>query len=337
MSPPQRTTPIVVVGSTNRDYLITVHAAPQPGETVLATAMRQQPGGKGANQAVAAARMHSGGVAFIGCVGDDPDGALLLQELRAEGVDTSETEIVAWASTGVAIVQVFADGQNAITVVPGANFEVPPARVTAAVTRRCGPESVVVLQAEVRPAVIAAAVQAATEVGARTVLNLAPYTDLDPELLLVCDPLVVNEQEAAAMLGRPVRGPAQVLDAARELQRRARSVVITAGADGACWADENGHAHVPAEFVDHVVDTTGAGDAFVGALASRLAKGAPLPAAVEVGVRAGSFAVTRPGAQSSYPMAADVLPPAPPPVTIPAAGSSATPVAGSAGVPAATT
>ena len=297
---------VVVVGSANRDYLITVEAAPRPGETVLAKTMRQQPGGKGANQAVAAARMRGGGVAFVGCVGDDADGALLLQELRAEGVDTSETEITGWAPTGMAIVHIFADGQNAITVVPGANFEVPPAQVSAAVERRCGPGSVVVLQAEVRVEVIGAAVRAATAAGARTVLNLAPYTPLDPALLALCDPLVVNEQEAASMLGRPVAGSLEALDAALDLGRAARSAVVTAGAHGACWADRDGHGHVPAEVVEHVVDTTGAGDAFVGALASQLADGAALSVAVRTGVRAGSFSVTRPGAQSSYPVAADL-------------------------------
>ena len=298
---------VVVVGSVNRDYLITVDAAPRPGETVLARTMHQHAGGKGANQAVAAARIRGGGVVFVGCVGDDADGALLLQELRAEGVDTSETEIIAWAATGVAIVQVFADGQNAITVVPGANFEVPPARVTSALARRCGSGSVVVMQAEVRVEVIAAAVRAAAAAGSRVVLNLAPYTALDPALLEVCDPLVVNEQEAAAMLGRPILGPTQALAAALELSRFARSAVVTAGADGACWADADEHGHVPADIVRRVVDTSGAGDAFVGALASQLADGQPLGKAVALGVRAGSFAVTRPGAQSSYPMAGEVL------------------------------
>ncbi len=301
---------VVVVGSANRDRVITLGAAPQPGETVLADAMTLHPGGKGANQAVAAARLRqgrgAGSVSFVGCVGDDADGAVLLAALRAEGVDTGDVAVTAAAPTGAAVVLVTPDGQNAIVVVPGANAEVDPAAVTAAVGRSCTAGSVVVVQAEVPVPVLAAAVRGAAATGARPVVNLAPPAAVGREVLALCDPLVVNESEAAAVLGRPVAGAGGALDAARDLARTARSAVVTAGADGACWADAGGSGHVPAPAVDDVMDTTGAGDAVVGALACQLADGAGLADAVALAVRVGSFAVRRAGAQASYPTAEEV-------------------------------
>jgi ribokinase len=189
--------------------------------------------------------------------------------------------------------------------VPGANFALTEARVVR-VVHRLPAGSLVVLQAEVPHRIIQGAVGAAAEVGARVVLNLAPYTPLPAAILADCDPLVVNETEAAAMLGRSVTGLDDALAGAVELTAAARSVVITLGALGAVWADGAASGRVPARSVAEVVDTTGAGDAFTGALCSRLAAGADLASAVELGVFAGSFAVTREGAQASYPGVADV-------------------------------
>ena len=299
--------PIIVVGSANQDYIVQMQAPPAVGETILASGLRKQPGGKGANQAVAAARL-GGQVVFVGCVGDDADGALLLRELRAEGVDTSEVEVVGREPTGLALVSVFKNGENSIIVIPGANFALPSARVSRVVKRVGAAGAVVVVQGEVAPDNIRAALTSAASVRARAILNLAPFMPLGRELLGLCDPLVVNETEAGAMVGWAVRGPGDAAQAAIELREVVRSVVITIGADGAFWADKDHVGYVPAPLVEHVVDTTGAGDAFVGVLAARLAAGASLGDAVEVGVRAGSFAVTRLGAQSSYPMRADVLP-----------------------------
>ncbi|ACQ78544.1 PfkB domain protein [Beutenbergia cavernae DSM 12333] len=296
--------PITVVGSANQDYLLRVEASPSPGETVLAHGMRKNPGGKGANQAVAAARL-GGDVRFVGCVGDDDDGALLLRELRAEGVGTSDVEIITREHTGLAIVAVDTTGENSIVVVPGANFALTESRVTR-VVRRDAAGGVVVLQAEVQPRIIAGAVAAADDAGARVVLNLAPFVALAADVVAACDPLVVNESEASAMTGLPVSTLDDAHAAAGELLGRARSVVITLGARGAVWADGDGTGHVPAPALDRVVDTTGAGDAFVGALAVRLSEGAALEDAVELGVRAGTYSVAREGAQSSYAMAADL-------------------------------
>ncbi|MBZ2197666.1 ribokinase [Occultella gossypii] len=297
--------PITVIGSANLDYIVRVPTAPGPGETVLAGAMRKSPGGKGANQAVAAARL-GGRVRFVGCVGDDDDGALLLRELRAEGVDSAEVEVITGEHTGLAIVAVEDSGENSIVVVPGANFALTATRVTRVVRRRAG-GGLVVLQAEVQPRIIAAAAAAAHESGSRFVLNLAPFVELDADVLATCDPLVVNESEAAAITGRPVTSVGSAHEAARQLLERARSVVITLGARGAVWADAEGAGLVPAPAVGRVVDTTGAGDAFVGALTVRLAQGADLRSAVELGVRAGTYAVARDGAQSSYAMSGELV------------------------------
>ncbi len=295
---------ICVIGSINQDYVLRVPLTPRPGETVLAHGMRKHAGGKGANQAVAAARM-GGRVRFVGCVGDDDDGARLLRHLRSEGVDTDDVEIVSGSPTGMAIVSVDGDGENSIIVVPGANFAVTEARV-ARVVRRLPPGGVVVLQVEVPVRIVAAAIAAAAESGVRAVLNLAPYAALPAEVLAPCDPLVLNETEASALLGRPVATVDDALAGAVELTARARSVVVTLGALGAVWAGAAWSGAVPARPVAKVVDTTGAGDAFIGAMCARLAEGDDLEAAVAVGVAAGSFAVTREGAQASYPSWADI-------------------------------
>lgn len=292
---------VIVVGSINRDHLIRVEHAPAPGETILADGMRRQPGGKGANQAVAAARLGAR-VSMVGGVGDDPDGAELVAALAAEGVDTAAV-VVTDEPTGLALVTVQADGENSITVVPGANFALDPDRVADTVARLAGAGDVVVVQAELSPATMAAAVRAAASVSARCVLNLAPYRPVDDDVLAACDPIVVNESEAASLTGVRSADAAAMVTAVR---RSAPSAVVTLGARGAAWSDTVGQGVVPAAPVDRVVDTTGAGDAFVGALAAAIADGATLREATELGVRAGSFAVGAPGAQSSYARTADL-------------------------------
>jgi len=307
--PRPRPAGVVVVGSANQDYIVRVPAPPGPGETVMATSLLKQPGGKGANQAVAAARLRAD-VSLVGCVGDDADGAQLVRELRAEGVDTTDVEIISRGRTGLALVSVWASGENSITVVPGTNYALTPDRVRRTVERIAGEHhhgsAIVVAQAEVLPDIITAAVTAAAAVGARMILNLAPFQPLEPALLAGCDPLVLNEAEASGLLGWQVRGAEAAGRAVATLRGQARSVVVTVGAEGACWADQTSTGHVPAPAGAEVVDTTGAGDAFVGALAARLAVGETLEDAVRTGVLAGTFAVQSPGAQSSYPTLADL-------------------------------
>lgn len=299
-------TRIVVVGSANQDYIVRVAAPPRPGETVLAASMLKQPGGKGANQAVAAARL-GGDVSLVASVGDDVDGAELIRALSSEGVDTANVAIISCGHTGLAWVSVDDSGENCITVVPGTNFALTEDRVRRTIARMVAETgaALIVAQAEVLPGVISATVQAAEVAGARIVMNLAPFQPIDDVLLAPCDPLVVNEAEASRLLGRDVEGIAEAREAVNALRGQARSVVVTLGAAGAVWADQDSTGHVAAPAA-RAVDTTGAGDAFVGALAVQLARGGSLPEAVSVGVRAGTFAVGGSGAQSSYPTQADL-------------------------------
>ncbi|SDT43830.1 ribokinase [Microlunatus soli] len=297
---------VIVVGSANQDYVITCDALPTAGETRLASGMQKFPGGKGANQAVAAARLGAP-VTFVGAVGDDDDGALVIRELRAEGVDTSEIEINSSERTGLAIVSVLPDGENAITVVPGANYTVSAERTARTVSRLTGPQSILVVQAEIPVDAIAAAVDAAVRAGARSVINLAPYTELPDRVLAAADPLVVNEIEAAALTGYAIDSTDTALRAASELAARSRSCVITLGADGACWAIADAAGRVAAPPAAQVVDSTGAGDAFIGGLVRRLTEGdVDLADAVRVGVEVGTVAVTRVGAQASYPLETEI-------------------------------
>jgi ribokinase len=301
----ERPTPIVVVGSANQDYIYRLAAPPGVGETVLASSLLKQPGGKGANQAVAAARLH-GDVTFVACVGDDDDGASLIRELRSEGVDTSDVELIHQGRTGLALVAVYDNGDNAITVIPGSNFSLTSRRVATSITRAATPGAVMLVQAELQTEIIATAIRTAAGAGVRSVLNLAPYQPLPPDLLALCDPLVVNESEASSLVGWAVHDPGTAAAAAEQLRGTTRSAVITLGAAGAYFVDRETAGHVPAPVASRVVDTTGAGDAFVGALATFLARGSTFRRAVEVGVLAGTFAVGSPGAQSSYPTLQDL-------------------------------
>jgi ribokinase len=299
--------PIIVVGSANQDYIVGVPRPPAAGETVLAKTLLKQPGGKGANQAVAAARLRAD-VSFIASIGDDAEGAFLLRELRSEGVDTTNVEMISRGMTGLALISVHDNGENSITVVPGTNHFLTAERVEATVTRliRDAGDAIVVIQGEVLPDIVRTTLRVAHEAGGRAVLNLAPYMPLPKDALAVCDPLVVNESEASALVGWEVRDAASARRAAEQILGLTPSVVVTIGAEGAYWADADSAGHVPAPIVPEVVDTAGAGDAFVGALAAVLAAGRPLAEAVAVGVQAGSFAVQSPGAQSSYPTLEDL-------------------------------
>lgn len=297
---------ILVVGSANQDHLIPVGSLPVPGETLLGGPTATQPGGKGANQAVAAARLGAD-VTLIGAVGKDQHGTSILDALDAEGVRTSEVETVDGAPTGLAMIYVLESGDNAIIVIPGANGLVAADRVAATLRRTCEPGALVVAQAEVPLDVVDTTARVAAELGARLVLNLAPYAKLDASTLASADPVVVNETEAAALAGLASVSADNALEVARRLTAGSRSVVVTLGAQGAVWATPEASGTVPAPRVAVVVDTAGAGDAFVGALAYRLSAGGDLASAVELGVAAGSFSVGRIGAQSSYPRAGDLV------------------------------
>jgi ribokinase len=295
---------VTVLGSLNMDISVTVPRLPGPGATVIGSEARFTPGGKGANQAVAAARLGAQ-VRMVGCVGDDEFGRRLLAALRQEAVDADRVRVVAGTPTGLALIAVDGAGENLITVAPGANRQAGPPEAAAA---GAGPRDILVISAEIPvPAITSALAQAR---GAPCVLNLAPAPDPGTAAALAAqgpDWLVVNEPEAAAVLGRPVGGLADAARAAAGLIAAGpRHAVVTAGAHGAALAGPDG-VYTTEGFRVQAVDTVGAGDTFVGALAVALAAGVPAPQAVRAAAAAGAAAVTRPGAQTAMPRPADIL------------------------------
>ena len=292
-------TDVFVLGSINQDFVLKVERRPEPGETVTNAELSTHNGGKGANQAAAAALLGAS-VAILGRVGDDEFGEPLVRALEEKGIDTGLVELASGASTGAAFITVTPDGENAITVAPGANRSIVPEDVDAA-AGAIGDAQVLVAQMEIPVESVLRAVEVAAERGTRALVNLAPTFEVPRGLLEKLDPLVVNEHEAAFLLGGAVEGVDGALSAApRLLSLGPRSAVITVGEAGAVFASGDSTEHLPAPEVD-VVDTTGAGDAFVGALATQLARDAPLEEAVAYAVRAGAAAVTREGAQGALP------------------------------------
>jgi ribokinase len=290
---------VFVLGSINQDFVLRVERRPKPGETVTNAELSKGSGGKGANQAAAAAFLGAS-VAFLGRVGDDESGEPLVQALEGKGVDMRLVERASGVATGAAFITVTPDGENAITVAPGANRSLTPEDVDAA-SEAIGDARVLVAQMEIPVETVLRAVEVAPEMGTRALVNLAPVVEVPHELLERLDPLVVNEHEAAFLLGSVVEGVDEALSAvSRLLALGPRSAVITVGEAGAVFASGDATGHLPAPKVD-VVDTTGAGDAFVGALAVRLARDASLEEAVAYAVRAGAAAVTKEGAQGALP------------------------------------
>jgi ribokinase len=290
---------VFVAGSINQDFVLSVERRPAPGETVTDARLATHYGGKGANQAAAAALLGAS-VAFLGRVGDDGFGGPLVRALSDKGVDTSLVRGVPGSSTGAAFITVTPDGENAITVAPGANRRLTAKDVDDA-SESIEAAQVLVAQMEIPTEVVLRAVEVAAGSGTRALVNLAPPFEVPRALLEKLDPLVINEHEAAFLLGERVEGVDGALDAApRLLSLGPASVVVTLGEDGAIFSGSEAAKHLPAPRVE-VVDTTGAGDAFVGALAARLAEDAPLEDAVAYAVRAGAAAVTEAGAQGALP------------------------------------
>ncbi|MFG2285549.1 ribokinase [Streptomyces sp. NPDC048595] len=294
---------VLVVGSANADLTVRVERRPGAGETVLGTDLVESAGGKGANQAAAAARI-GGRTALLARVGGDAYGELLLHAQREAGTDVAPVIVDQAARTGTAMIVVDPDGDNSIVVSPGANAALSPQDVAAA-KEVIAASSVVSLQLEIPMESVRAAAETAARAGTRVVLNPspAPETALATELLAVADPLVVNEHEARRLSGHADGTPAEWAQALRD--QGARSVVVTLGGDGALVLDAAGIGEVAGVRVK-AVDTTGAGDAFTGALATRLARGASLQEAARFAVRVGAAAVTKPGAQPSYPTRAEL-------------------------------
>jgi ribokinase len=291
---------IVVIGSANADLVTRVERLPAPGETVLATGYAEHPGGKGANQAIAAARLGRA-VSFVGVVGEDDHAELLTRALAGEGIDVAHLRRLPDVPTGRALVIVDDAAENSIVVVSGANSELRPDDVGAAAAALRG-AAVAVAQLEIPLAAVRAAAEHA---GGRFVLNPAPARPLDADLLAHVDVLVVNEGEFARVTGLEV-GPDAPTFAARVAQAGLHcAVVVTLGGRGAMVCEDGQVTVCPAPAVT-VVDTTGAGDCFVGALADALARGQGLPEALHWAVAAASLSTQSLGATTAMPTSAEV-------------------------------
>ena len=292
---------VVVVGGINLDIVMRVPRIPRPGETVHGGRIGRYPGGKGSNQAVAAARAGAA-VAMVGAVGQDEAGKELVASLHAAGVDTDHVALTPDAATGTAMIAVDSSGANSIAVAEGANLSVRPEDVAKAVAA-LNP-AVVVVQREVPETAVRAALEHAPE-GAMRVMNASP---VDPDTALPLDSidlLVVNEIEVSDLLGTPVTS-ADAPDAARRLAVDVtRGCVITLGDDGLAAHVDGQDLHLSAHLIN-AVDTTGAGDAFCGAMAASLALGASVTTALAWGNAAGALAASRPGAQPSMPTRAEI-------------------------------
>jgi len=277
---------VCVVGSANLDLVATAERLPLPGETVLGQGFAEHPGGKGLNQAVAAARAGAR-TAFVGALGDDAAADALGDVLRGDGIDASGVERLHGVPTGRALIGVSGTGENSIIVVPGAN-----ALVRADALPRA---AVLLAQLEVPLEVVVAALRAARAAGSVTVLNPAPARRLTADVLALCDVVVPNEHEVELLGG-----------AAALIASGARAVVVTRGAHGAVLVREDGSESVIPPHAVTPVDTTGAGDTFCGCLAARLALGEQIERALGWASVAAAISTTRAGAVPSIPSAAEV-------------------------------
>ncbi len=306
MSGPEPT--VIVLGSLNMDLVVTASRLPAAGETLIGRTFAVHPGGKGANQAVAARRAGAR-VRMIGCVGDDAFGGELVDALTAEGIDVSSLAVVPGTPTGVGLITVAASGENTIVVASGANACLDAARVETALGKPGGAD-ILLAQFETPLPGLALAFAAARAAGGRVVLNAAPGVPPDDavrSILRNVDVLVVNETEAAILTGGE---PGNVTPDVREVAEALLGlgscrVVVTLGARGAAAAGPGFFSTCPAFAVDPV-DTVAAGDAFTGALAAALVRGGSLEAALDEACAAGALATTRPGAIPSLPRREDI-------------------------------
>jgi ribokinase len=294
---------IVVFGSLNMDIVVRVPRVPEAGETLQAHALITNPGGKGANQAVACARMGAR-VAMIGCVGNDDFGAQLRDVLHADSIDTGHVRI-AGPTSGVAVIFVDDEAENRIAIVAGANAAVCPADADAAAALLQA-AALTVLQLEVPMEAVVQAAAIAHRAGRRVLLNPAPVGELPAALWPLIDVLVLNETEAGCLAGIAVDGVASAMPACEALLARGPStVILTLGADGAVLADSDGCRHFPALKVD-ALDTTAAGDTFIGAFSAARVGGESVEQAVDLALHAAAICVTRFGAQASIPHRAEL-------------------------------
>ncbi len=296
---------IVVVGSLNMDLVVRIPQIPRPGETLLGGVFKTFPGGKGANQAVAAARL-GGRVTMIGCVGNDAFGREMQATLAREGIDTTHVLIHPEAATGVALIQVDAQGQNSIAVASGANFCLTGVDVEKAL-QSIDEFDALVMPLETPLETIYAAAKIAAQRSAKVLLNPAPAQVLEKNLLELVDVLLPNEHEIALMTGIPLLVPADTRRAAnRLLALGVKNLLVTLGSQGSALFDASGQQTLIPACPVRAVDTTAAGDCFVGALAVGLCEGRSLQDAAKFASAAAALSVTREGAQPSLPRRSEV-------------------------------
>ena len=296
---------VVVVGSLNMDLVIRAPRLPRAGETLAGESFTTVPGGKGANQAVAAARLGAS-VAMIGCVGNDAYGEQLRAALLAEQIDCQAVTAMADVSTGVASIVVDDSSQNAIVIVAGGNGQLTP-EVVARFDTLLAAAEVVICQLEVPVATVAHTLKRARELGKTVILNPAPAAaPLPAQWYAMIDYLIPNESEAAILTGLPVDSVASAQAAATALIKAgAGKVLITLGEQGVVFTDGQAFEHFPAKKVQ-AIDTTAAGDTFVGGFAAALSQGKSEAQAIRFGQAAAALSVTRAGAQPSIPTFAEV-------------------------------
>lgn len=291
---------VVVLGSINRDLVLRVEAHPRPGETVAAGDLEEYPGGKGANQAVAARRAGAA-VLLAGAVGDDGHGRAMLEFLNMERIGLDHVKVIEGRPTGIAVIAVDSRAENAILVSAGANAAPQPADA-AAIQFQAG--DIAVGQFEVPEPFLRAGFAAARAAGGRTLLNPAPMRAIAPDLLALVDILVLNETELQSATGLPAEvlsDEAAIAAASTGLAASSRIVVVTLGARGVLAIHSQSAVRLPGRPAA-AVDTTGAGDCFTGVLAASLAAGQDLAAALDRANRAAAISVTRRGAASSMPL-----------------------------------
>jgi len=295
---------IVVIGSSNVDFIMKMERLPEKGETITDALFLQTFGGKGANQAVGAARA-GGQVWFVNCVGDDAFAPLLLENMRQAGVHVEYVRQESGIASGAALVMVGGAGQNYLSVAPGANYRLTPAMI-AELEPLLREAALLVLQYEILPETLYACIDLAHALRVPVLFNLAPARPFDAAYLPRVTYLVVNENEAQSLCGFAVETPEQVEQAAQSLLAKgAGTVIITLGAQGVYLASPNLRQHLPA-FKVEAVDTTAAGDIFCGALAVALVEGKSLPQAARFACAASAISVTRLGAQPSAPARAEI-------------------------------
>jgi ribokinase len=295
---------VVVVGSTNTDLTVMVPRIPAPGETTLGRGFRITAGGKGANQAVAAARAGAR-VIFVTALGTDDFGQRALENLTREGIDVSLVRRVPDAPSGVALIVVDDRGENSIAVASGANSELGPDDVAPLISQ-IDPGDVMLLQLEIPLATVEAAARLATTRRARVILNPAPAQALPDSLLAAVSTVTPNELEAEQLTNVSVTDDAALARASTALHARGvREVVITLGARGV-FASADDRSERVAGFTVDAVDTTAAGDVFNGAFAAALVEGRSFPDALRFANAAAAISVTRAGAQSSAPLRVEI-------------------------------